>query len=131
MLASLDWGPTKFNWGWPVTKSTARLLQISGAVALSAALCVPVSAQDWKDMPARNLAGLKLSYDGAWQDFRPTGRTLYNAGEDSWGYWRDQDGRYCSQWPPSDAWACYSVARAGNQIKFTDDRGHATIGVIE
>lgn len=81
-------------------------------------------------MPVADLAGVTLDYDAAWQDFRASGRTLYNAGRDSWGNWRDQDGRYCSQWPPNADWACYDLARDGALVRFIDDRGHETVGVI-
>jgi len=90
-----------------------------------------VLAAGWAHVPAQNLAGLKLNYGEAWQDFRNTGRTLYNAGEDSWGYWREEGGRYCSQWPPGNEWTCYDVERNGNEIRFIDDSGQKTIGVIE
>jgi hypothetical protein len=34
---------------------------------------------------------------------------LYSDGRDSWGYWRVEDDRYCSQWPPQQGWACYRM----------------------
>ena len=34
------------------------------------------------------LTDRKLSYGDFWQEFFTSGRTLYNAGADSWGYWR-------------------------------------------
>jgi hypothetical protein len=50
----------------------------------------------------QTLTGHSLKYDNATQDFRASGRTLYNAGQDSWGYWAVRDDKYCSMWPPSD-----------------------------
>lgn len=71
----------------------------------------------------------KLVYDnGAWQEFRASGRTLYNAGEDSWGYWAIRDGQYCSQWPPADLWACYDLSTDGAVIRFTGAAGDVTDG---
>ncbi|MEO1733028.1 MAG: hypothetical protein AAFR45_05280 [Pseudomonadota bacterium] len=71
----------------------------------------------------------KLTYEsGAWQDFRASGRTLYNAGEDSWGYWGVRGDQYCSMWPPSDLWACYDMARSGDVIRFIGASGDVTDG---
>jgi len=100
------------------------------AVGLACAIAMPAQA-DWKKMEARYLSGLKLNYADAWQDFRPTGRTLYNAGEDSWGYWREEGSKYCSQWPPRDVWTCYDLERKGNEIRFIAEGGHITVGKIE
>jgi len=111
----------------------ARLTQTGRcllAATLLGILAHPTHA-GWKKMDAQYLSGLKLNYGDGWQDFRPTGRTLYNAGEDSWGYWREDDGQYCSQWPPREDWTCYGVERNGNNIRFTDQSGHKTVGRIE
>lgn len=75
------------------------------------------------------LEGRKLQYDNACQDFRKSGRTLYNAGRDSWGYWRVEGDQYCSQWPPHDLWACYKMDRRGERLRFVgrgDDITEAT-----
>ncbi|MEP5151846.1 hypothetical protein [Planktotalea sp.] len=74
--------------------------------------------------------GVVLDYPNAWQDFRASGKTLYNAGEDSWGNWRVESDQYCSQWPPRDLWDCYDVARRGDDIRFTDAQGNHSIGTI-
>lgn len=95
-------------------------------------LCGPATAQTWQPLngPAIRTAleGRTLVYASAWQDFRASGRTLYNAGADSWGYWRVEGNTYCSQWPPSDLWACYSVAQRGTDIRFTGPGGDTSIG---
>ena len=79
-------------------------------------------AGEWVPMSgaeiAEALTGRTLQYARAWQDFRASGRTLYNAGEDSWGYWQVRDDQYCSMWPPSDLWACYDMAHRGDEIRF-------------
>ncbi|WP_299830576.1 hypothetical protein [uncultured Roseobacter sp.] len=72
------------------------------------------------------LTDRKLQYDSAWQEFRASGRTLYNAGADSWGYWRVRGDQYCSQWPPSDLWACYGMARSGDRVRFIGAGGDIT-----
>lgn len=77
------------------------------------------------------LTGQKLIYEGgAWQDFRESGRSLYNAGRDSWGYWAVRGDRYCSQWPPSDSWACFDMQRAPDGVTFIGDHGDVTTGVF-
>ncbi len=52
------------------------------------------------------------------QRFYESGRTLYNDGRDSWGYWRVDGDRYCSQWPPSESWTCYDMRawEEGSQV---------------
>ncbi|WP_298971378.1 hypothetical protein [uncultured Roseobacter sp.] len=83
---------------------------------------VCAAAEDWVPMSGEEiraaLTDRKLQYANAWQDFRVSGRTLYNAGADSWGYWRVEGDQYCSQWPPSDLWACYGMARSGDRLRF-------------
>ena len=82
------------------------------------------------DEVSQALKGRALVYtDGATQDFRPSGATLYNAGRDSWGYWAVRGDQYCSQWPPSDLWACYDMARSGDVLRFIAEDGSATDGV--
>lgn len=72
------------------------------------------------------LSGHRLNYETAWQEFRPSGRTLYNAGQDSWGYWQVREDKYCSQWPPSDLWACYRVEVHGPLVRFVGEAGDVT-----
>ncbi len=67
--------------------------------------------------------------DGSTQDFRASGRTLYNAGRDSWGYWAVRGDQYCSQWPPADGWYCYDMARNGDVMRFIAEDGSYSDGV--
>lgn len=69
----------------------------------------------------------KLDYANAWQAFRASGRTLYNAGEESWGYWRVDGDQYCSLWPPSDLWTCYDLERQGTVLRFVGAGGDITV----
>lgn len=90
-------------------------------------------AQEWPvlrgDSVRAALEGHKLVYvTGAWQEFRASGRTLYNAGSDSWGYWRVQGDQYCSMWPPSDLWACYDLSVSGDTVRFIDASGEISEG---
>ena len=74
------------------------------------------------------LADKRVRYaTGAVQTFYASGRTLCDAGQPSWWYWRVESDFYYSQWPPSGQWDCYAVA----DIRFVDSRGHATDGVYE
>lgn len=75
------------------------------------------------------LTDRKLQYENAWQEFRSSGRTLYNAGQDSWGYWRVEDDQYCSMWPPSDLWACYAMEQSGDRLRFVGERDDITEAV--
>jgi len=69
-----------------------------------------------------------LQYEGAWQRFYVSGRTLYNAGHDSWGYWAVRGDQYCSQWPPRDLWECYDLRRDGDLVRFVGSDGSFTDG---
>jgi hypothetical protein len=87
---------------------------------------------DWTPLDAAAiraaLTDRTLVYDAAWQSFRASGRTLYNAGHDSWGYWTVRGDRYCSQWPPADDWTCYDIERKGAVIRFVGAGGDVTEG---
>lgn len=90
------------------------------------------AAETWQSMTGDEiraaLEGRVLAYDSARQEFRRSGRTLYNAGRDSWGYWRIAGDRYCSQWPPQDLWACYLLERKGDRLRFIGENGDVTEG---
>ena len=80
---------------------------------------------------AEALTDRKLRYSNAWQEFYGSGRTNYNAGRPSWGYWEVREDQYCSTWPPSDDWECYDIARSGETIRFTGKSGDITDGVYD
>lgn len=102
------------------------------------ALSLPVGAAagdpEWRPMTGPQitaaLIGNVLDYGDKWQDFRASGRTLYFAGSESWGYWGVREDRYCSMWPPSDLWACYDMQRAGDRLRFVGDAGDITDAVV-
>lgn len=104
--------------------------------ALILLICAtPAAAENWVVVPGdkigATLTGQKLNYDGAWQVFHASGRTLYNAGRDSWGYWQVRSDRYCSQWPPADGWACYGVEINGTDlVRFIGESGAASVGQL-
>ncbi|MEM9046705.1 MAG: hypothetical protein AAGC81_18650 [Pseudomonadota bacterium] len=55
------------------------------------------------------LTDQKVLGEGTTQIFYASGRTLYNDGHDSWGYWEVRGDQYCSTWPPQNGWACYDM----------------------
>ena len=97
---------------------------------------VPAQAGDWVplDGPAidETLSDSKVTYEDAWQVFHGTGKTLYNAGRDSWGNWRVQGNQYCSEWPPNAGWDCFDlyVSADGSMVRFVSKTGHQTDGEI-
>ncbi|MEX0371192.1 MAG: hypothetical protein AB3N09_11210 [Tateyamaria sp.] len=101
---------------------------------IAAMLASPVSAEPWIALTGDDirtaLEGRVLEYPNATQDFRASGRTLYVfGGRDSWGYWRVQTDKYCSQWPPSDLWACYVLEHNADGLRFVGDGEDVTEAV--
>lgn len=100
--------------------------------------CLPftAAAEDWVSLDEAgiiaSLTDRKVHYKGAWQAFLASGRTLYNAGEDSWGYWRAEQGKYCSQWPPGSVWDCYRLDQSvdGTKVRFLDEEGREFVGTF-
>ncbi len=99
----------------------------------------PLAAQEqWQPLSGVEITEILLDttwdFGDAWQAFFASGRTNYNAGRDSWGYWETRGDSYCSQWPPADGWACYKVDRApldaGVKIRFVGESGDETIGIL-
>ncbi len=76
------------------------------------------------------LSGHRLEYNnGASQTFDASMYTQYFSGGPSSGQWAVRDDQYCSVWPPSDLWACYTVERQGDVIRFVGSGGDITEGV--
>lgn len=107
-------------------------------MALAMALLMPLQgvaqSYPWVTLSGSEITEIltdhTVDYPDAWQDFRASGRTLYNAGRDSWGYWAVRGDQYCSMWPPSDLWACYDMARKGDMVRFIGEAGDVTDGVL-
>ncbi len=101
------------------------------ALILSAA---PATADTWIKLDGATiedtLNDTTWDYKAAWQTFHASGRTLYNAGRDSWGSWRVQGDQYCSEWPPNAGWDCYDLYFDMDlgRIKFVGRTGEETIG---
>lgn len=68
------------------------------------------------------------------QVFSAAGATTYTfKGRDSYGAWRVDGNRYCSQWPPNTNWDCYSVTHNAekSQLIWTDAVGNKTVNRTE
>ena len=93
-----------------------------------------VWADAWRALEGAEIAGLltdqTLIYENATQQFFASGRTLYDAGQDSWGYWAVRGEQYCSQWPPGDRWDCYDIAAMEGRVRFIGADGSVTDGVF-
>ena len=61
------------------------------------------------------------------QTFHPSGTTTYISGtRPSPGRWAVRDDKYCSQWPPSPNWDCYTITGEGDRLTFVPDAGGAS-----
>jgi len=109
-----------------------RYLGVILGVSIGTLGTAPVLAQDFQRMTGGDitaaLADQSLMYPTATQTFYASGRTLYDAGRPSWGYWTVRGDQYCSQWPPNDMWDCYDMATNGTTIRFIGASGNATDG---
>ncbi|MGO4639499.1 hypothetical protein AB4Z43_13750 [Mesorhizobium sp. 2RAF45] len=57
-----------------------------------------------------DLKGAQVQGDGWSQDFDDGGATSYARGDSHQiGRWDVRGDQYCSLWPPSDVWACYTM----------------------
>ena len=105
--------------------------------AVVALVASPVAAGDWQALDGEGireaLTDRAVVYEGAWQRFYASGRTLYNAGQDSWGTWDVRGEQYCSQWPPNSAWSCYDVdvSADGSAVRFRGFGDDVSVGRFE
>ena len=108
----------------------APFFYVAAAVLSGSAVAQDVAWQRLSGDEIRTeLTGHSFQYDTATQTFFASGRTLYNAGQDSWGNWQVQGDRYCSQWPPRREWVCYDIEAAPGQIRFVGEGDDITLGV--
>ncbi|TCL09129.1 hypothetical protein BXY66_1172 [Shimia isoporae] len=107
-----------------------RIAVVLGVTSLWPGL---LAANDMRQLSGSEIADVltdrTLHYETATQVFYASGRTLYNAGSDSWGYWQIQGDQYCSQWPPSGLWDCYDVLLNGKTVRFQGTDGSYSDGV--
>jgi hypothetical protein len=69
--------------------------------------------------------------DGAQQVFQADGATVFDNGRPSSGRWAVRGDQYCSQWPPSETWACYGVEIEGDLVRFVAADGSASAGKLQ
>jgi hypothetical protein len=104
------------------------------AIALVAAFWAGGAQAEWVQLEDAGitaaLTDIEIVYDtGPTQRFYVSGRTFYDDARPSWGYWRVEGGQYCSQWPPSAAWACYDIYGDGTgAVRFVGSAGDEYIG---
>ena len=104
--------------------------------ACSGAVWAEEAAVDWvkveKGAIEAALDDRKVRYALSEQVFYASGKTLYDAGRPSWGNWREQNGQYCSEWPPNALWSCYDLylSADGTQVRFVGASGDKTDGVF-
>ncbi|MEP1613493.1 MAG: hypothetical protein ABJL72_16430 [Roseobacter sp.] len=115
-------GASQGESGWKNKHDHLRLVGGAGIVAAGDA---------WHRMDGHRIKTVmtdkKLQYAHAWQNFSVSGRTVFNAGADSWGRWRVQNSQYCSRRALQEVWTCYDMARSESKLRFIDGAG----GVIE
>ncbi len=110
--------------------SRIAILVLAGGASATALL----AKENWHSLSdaqiAKALTDRTLIYETAQQRFYASGRTWYDSGQESWGYWRVEAGQYCSQWPPADGWECYGVERSqdGRDIRFVSPNGTSSAG---
>ena len=107
------------------------LLCLAGAAGIpGAALAETWVKQDAAGIHAA-LDGAVLAYgDGTSQAFHADGTTLTTGDHASTGAWRVTGDQYCSQWPPSDSWACYDLELNGTVVRFTAASGATSDGQV-
>ena len=107
---------------------------MKGLEVLLCLMPLTAMAEEWRALTgaeiAEALTDQSLVYANATQRFYASGRTLYDAGQDSWGYWAVRGDQYCSQWPPGDQWDCYDMAVAGDIVRFIGADGSITDGTF-
>jgi hypothetical protein len=85
------------------------------AILAIVALVVPASADEVAMKGSailKTLTGARVEGSNWSQSFEAGGATIYAGadGKQSSGRWDVRGDEYCSQWPPSDVWACYAMA---------------------
>ena len=85
--------PWQRSWRWPLP-AAADEVPMKGADILKTLTGARVEGSNWA------------------QSFEVGGATVYTGadGKQSSGRWDVRGDEYCSEWPPSDVWACYAMA---------------------
>src|SRR4051812_26624292 len=90
-------------------------MRLKLVLATTMALALPAAADEVPmNGPAilKTLTGAHVEGSNWSQNFEAGGATVYTGadGKQSSGRWDVRGDEYCSQWPPSDVWACYAMA---------------------
>ncbi|MGC1487127.1 MAG: hypothetical protein WA784_04975 [Albidovulum sp.] len=113
------------------------MLQVIGRAVLALVLVTSagLASESWTvlagDVATKALSGRSLGYaGGAKQMFFAGGKTDYHSDRLEEGRWRIEGAQYCSQWPPSDRWACYGLEQSadGASVRFIAANGEITVG---
>ncbi|HSG94520.1 MAG TPA: hypothetical protein VLA28_03305 [Afifellaceae bacterium] len=114
-----------------LTTTAAKIAAI--AVIMALALAMSAAHADLTRMDAATITaalnGKTISGERGgktWvQTFDAAGVTVYTAAGEaaSEGRWRVREDRFCSQWPPSPAWACYDMFADDDVIVFVGEGG--------
>jgi hypothetical protein len=103
-----------------MSKGFALLLMVSTAYAQERAL---TGAEITTTLSDQTLVGANPA-DKIEQIFQKSGLTLYTTnGAQSLGTWKVEANKYCSVWPPSQFWACYTVVLEDRTITFVSASG--------
>jgi hypothetical protein len=91
------------------------ITRVSLAMATIVALAIPAAADEVLMKGAdilKTLTGARVEGSNWAQSFEVGGATVYTGADSkqSSGRWDVRGDEYCSQWPPSDVWACYAMA---------------------
>jgi hypothetical protein len=91
------------------------IIRAALAMATIVALAIPAAADEAPMKGAdilKTLTGARVEGSNWAQSFEVGGATVYTGadGKQSSGRWDVRGSEYCSQWPPSDVWACYAMA---------------------
>jgi hypothetical protein len=107
------------GWGWRrnvpsltnLTRGSRFILLAVAILALAAPASAVEVAMKGSDI-LKTLTGARVDGSNWSQSFEVGGATIYTGadGKQSTGRWDVRGDEYCSEWPPSDVWACYAMA---------------------
>ncbi|MDE2384238.1 MAG: hypothetical protein KGO53_06435 [Alphaproteobacteria bacterium] len=98
------------------------VLAVAGAQAAPVKLTGP---QIGKLLSGTVLYGLNKQHPTA-QAFKANGATYFTDGtQEKQGGWKVAGDKYCSVWPPSEAWTCFDVLRDGPVVRFVSPKGES------
>ena len=112
--------------------ATAAVAAVVGVNVMGSNVWAEPTVMRGQDIEAL-LPTVILEGDQTRQIFSAAGATTYTVqGRDTYGSWRVDGDRYCSQWPPAREWSCYRVVHDGDAqtIIWLDGQGRETINRV-